>query len=294
MSRLPIPGQDSGTWGDILNDYLLQAHSSDGTLKPSSVTASHLAPGSVKSTAIQDGSITTAKLANTAITITKLDSSIQTSLSKADSAVQPGGLDGATASLIADTNSATYTGLSSTFARAPGYGMVDLSGLDIVGYWLWDPSAGGWDYYWNPSATLFSLTPHAGENLTSITTVDGQGWLTIDCTPDAWGAGQSAVYAVPALEGLVAADAANLSFIFEMKDWNAADISAGTWGEVNAIWRQANGEYVMSYQSEVGVMADGVNVWTDFSYAAGGTLEPTAEFVGLLFSLDRPVGSSAK
>lgn len=33
MTRLPIPGQDDGTWGSILNDFLLQAHNSDGSLK---------------------------------------------------------------------------------------------------------------------------------------------------------------------------------------------------------------------------------------------------------------------
>lgn len=33
MSRLPKVGGDDGTWGEILNDYLLQAHNADGTLK---------------------------------------------------------------------------------------------------------------------------------------------------------------------------------------------------------------------------------------------------------------------
>lgn len=33
-TRLPIPGQDDGAWGDILNDFLRQSHSEDGTLKP--------------------------------------------------------------------------------------------------------------------------------------------------------------------------------------------------------------------------------------------------------------------
>lgn len=33
MSRLPVPGQDDGTWGDILNDYLSQSINTDGTLK---------------------------------------------------------------------------------------------------------------------------------------------------------------------------------------------------------------------------------------------------------------------
>ncbi len=30
MSRLPVSGDDSGAWGDILNDFLQQGHSSDG------------------------------------------------------------------------------------------------------------------------------------------------------------------------------------------------------------------------------------------------------------------------
>ena len=33
MSRLPSPGSDNGVWGDILNDFLLVEHNSNGTLK---------------------------------------------------------------------------------------------------------------------------------------------------------------------------------------------------------------------------------------------------------------------
>lgn len=33
MSRLPTPGEDAGNWGQLLNDFLLREHSSDGTLK---------------------------------------------------------------------------------------------------------------------------------------------------------------------------------------------------------------------------------------------------------------------
>lgn len=32
-SRLPIPGTDAGTWGDILNDFLLAEHNGDGSLR---------------------------------------------------------------------------------------------------------------------------------------------------------------------------------------------------------------------------------------------------------------------
>jgi hypothetical protein len=33
MTRLPVPGSDDNTWGDILNDFLLAEHNGDGTLK---------------------------------------------------------------------------------------------------------------------------------------------------------------------------------------------------------------------------------------------------------------------
>ena len=39
MARLPIPGSDNGTWGDILNAYLGVSHNSDGTVKPAAITA---------------------------------------------------------------------------------------------------------------------------------------------------------------------------------------------------------------------------------------------------------------
>lgn len=38
MARLPIPGEDSNTWGDILNDYLRVSHNADGTIKQSALT----------------------------------------------------------------------------------------------------------------------------------------------------------------------------------------------------------------------------------------------------------------
>lgn len=32
VARLPTPGGDNGTWGDLLNEYLTVSHASDGTL----------------------------------------------------------------------------------------------------------------------------------------------------------------------------------------------------------------------------------------------------------------------
>lgn len=36
MVRLPVPGSDNGTWGDVLNEFLTVAHNNDGTLKAAS------------------------------------------------------------------------------------------------------------------------------------------------------------------------------------------------------------------------------------------------------------------
>lgn len=45
MTRLPQPGSDQGTWGNILNDYLSISHDSDGTIKGGSVTEAKLDGG---------------------------------------------------------------------------------------------------------------------------------------------------------------------------------------------------------------------------------------------------------
>src|SRR5258707_792094 len=47
MTRLPLPGQDDGAWGNILNDFLSVAHNSDGTLQDIGVVASKAADNTV-------------------------------------------------------------------------------------------------------------------------------------------------------------------------------------------------------------------------------------------------------
>lgn len=58
MARLPTPGSDSGTWGNILNDFLSQSHRGDGTLKPDSVGSDQLQDDAVTAASIAPGSIT--------------------------------------------------------------------------------------------------------------------------------------------------------------------------------------------------------------------------------------------
>ena len=77
MARLPQPGADQGTWGDILNEYLSQAHKADGTLKDGSVGSTQLqanavtngviAPGAVSSASIAAGAVTSSALAINAV-----------------------------------------------------------------------------------------------------------------------------------------------------------------------------------------------------------------------------------
>lgn len=38
MARLPTPGGDKNTWGDVLNAFLRTAHNTDGSLKSSAIT----------------------------------------------------------------------------------------------------------------------------------------------------------------------------------------------------------------------------------------------------------------
>lgn len=47
MARLPTPGSDDGNWGDILNEYLEQAHKDDGTLKDDILTDAAIAPANI-------------------------------------------------------------------------------------------------------------------------------------------------------------------------------------------------------------------------------------------------------
>jgi len=43
MTRLPIPGSDDNTWGEILNDFLEVEHNADGTLKKATTYDAHIA-----------------------------------------------------------------------------------------------------------------------------------------------------------------------------------------------------------------------------------------------------------
>jgi hypothetical protein len=86
MPRLPLPGQDAGTWGTVLNEYLSQSHATDGSLKAdvvgtthlqaASITSAKLAPGAVTTAALTDGSVTAAKVASDVATQAELEAAL--------------------------------------------------------------------------------------------------------------------------------------------------------------------------------------------------------------------------
>lgn len=82
--RLPIPGQDSGTWGGILNSFLEVSlynntnngsDPSNGTLNPNTVGSSQIQSGAVTSSTIASGAVGTTQIASGAVTIPKLSAS---------------------------------------------------------------------------------------------------------------------------------------------------------------------------------------------------------------------------
>lgn len=94
MARLPVPGKDDGQWGDILNDYLSQAHEADGSIKDAGVVAQkYVLPAS-------------------GIPKVDLSAGVQASLNNADAASLP------TASQISDSTAVGRSVLTASDASA--------------------------------------------------------------------------------------------------------------------------------------------------------------------------------
>lgn len=130
MARLPQPGGDDGTWGDVLNDYLSQTHKPDGALKDNSVTANTLAPNSVTNSAIASDAVNAASIADGSITETLLDGSVQTklnatgdwnTLSNKPTVIAAGADQAAARTAIGAGTSNLAIGTSGTTAKAGDY-----------------------------------------------------------------------------------------------------------------------------------------------------------------------------
>ncbi len=127
MPRLPIPGSDTGDWGDILNDFLSQSLTSSGEL--------------------QDNTVGTDQVQNSSVTKTKLAGAVQTSLDKADAAIpatEKGAVSGVatldgssrlnsgqlptTVGTKSETKAVVQHGATASTARPSGYGSVEWIG----------------------------------------------------------------------------------------------------------------------------------------------------------------------
>lgn len=72
MARLPVTGADDGTWGDLLNTFLLVAHGTDGAVKDGSITEAKLdTAAQAKLNAV--GAVTSVNTRTGAVTLTKTD-----------------------------------------------------------------------------------------------------------------------------------------------------------------------------------------------------------------------------
>lgn len=117
--RLPVPGQDNGTWGDILNGFLGVSHNPDGTLTNTAITAAgagtYSKPGS-------------------GIPATDLDTSTQTKLAQASSAyVKPGsGIPAADLSTAVQTNlTSASTAVQTVNTKTPTSGNLTIGLVDL-------------------------------------------------------------------------------------------------------------------------------------------------------------------
>lgn len=161
MSRLPVPGSDEGQWGQVLNDFLLQSHETDGTIKPAAV-----------SSALPDSSVTAAKIQSSSVDSTKLTASAGTNGQVLTASGVTGGL------AWADAPRSQY------YPLEEGYGYHSASGIDGQGTISW---FGGWQVrVWVPAnkaiskAAMFITTAGAGASTLTgfaIYTDDGQTLL---------------------------------------------------------------------------------------------------------------------
>jgi hypothetical protein len=136
--RLPIPGSDDGTWGDVLNGFLDVAHNADGTLTssavssalPSPIPTANLGSGNATSTTYLrgDGTWATVSSSGAVSSVTVNGGSAQTGAVSV-SAVQATGDLGGTA--ISPTVVSTHLA-SALPVNQGGTGTTTLTGL-VVG-----------------------------------------------------------------------------------------------------------------------------------------------------------------
>ncbi len=150
MARLPTPGQDNGTWGDILNDYLSQSHAGDGTLKPGIVGSSQIVAGAVTSTQLANNTVTATQIANGTITEAQLDTTLQSKIDSSASDATP-----TSKGLIQLAGDLTGTAAAPQIAKIQG---ITLSGTPSAGHVLTASSGTTASWSTAPITSIFGRT----------------------------------------------------------------------------------------------------------------------------------------
>ncbi len=142
MPRLPKPGSDENTWGDILNEFLTVAHNDNGSLKDVGVVAQKYVkpaggiPEADLATAVQTKLNSGASVSDADATtkgIVRLTGDLG---GTADNPMVPGLADKAdAATLSSHTNSTTNVhGIADTSALVSGSGVTNIVVLTQAAY----------------------------------------------------------------------------------------------------------------------------------------------------------------
>ncbi len=186
--RLPTVGGDDGSWGTVLNGFLLNALGENGTslnntmvyaanMNTSSVNSTHLVTGAVASVDILDATVALADMAASSVNSTHL----------VDNAVSTDDIQNATvalADMAASSVNSTHLVDAGIVADDIGVGQVNgthLSGVTNFDFFtLADGDAGGW----NPDAALTNFTITNGSTLVGL---DSVVMLTLEADVNATG-----------------------------------------------------------------------------------------------------------
>jgi hypothetical protein len=171
--RLPIPGQDKGTWGDILNGYLLVSHAADGSLNSAVIGSGQIQANSITNALldIPTQSIIASVAAkyvkpSSGIPSTDLSTGAQTSLSAASTAVQ-------------SVNGLTGTSLSLASTNLSDFNLSSISDGQVLTY---NAATSKWKNQVAPSAPVSSVAGRTGDVVLTSTDV---GLANVNNTSDA-------------------------------------------------------------------------------------------------------------
>ncbi len=163
MARLPTPGGDTNQWGDVLNDYLAQAHNSDGTAKD----ASSSSKGVIKLSGDLSG---TASSPTVPALTTKAD---QTSLDAVNTALD-GRLDAFETTSRSNPVEVTYD------PSTDGLGPLDIKLMTVDGSQTLDLSI-------TNGRLRGTRSQSSGGNMRSFALVNGTEWQDSEVEVVLWG-----------------------------------------------------------------------------------------------------------